>query len=65
MGTRTFRPESVPAIGLHDAMTGLGVSGEAGPVTVTGVCLDSRMIHSGDLYTVLPGFYVHEAGFTA
>jgi len=33
---KTLRPESVPAIGLHDAVAGLGVSGEAGPVTVTG-----------------------------
>ena len=64
MGVKTLRPESVPAIGLHDAVAGLGVSGEAGPVTVTGVCLDSRMVRPGDLYVALPGFHAHGAGFT-
>ena len=64
MGLKTLRPESVPAIGLHDAVAGLGVSGEAGPVTVTGVCLDSRMVRPGDLYVALPGFHAHGAGFT-
>ena len=65
MGVKTLRPESVPAIGLHDAVVGLGVSGETGPVAVTGVCLDSRMVRPGDLYVALPGFHAHGAGFAA
>ena len=64
MGVKTLRPESVPAIGLHDAVAGLGVSGEVGSVTVTGVGLDSRMVRPGDLYVALPGFHAHGAGFT-
>ena len=65
MGVKTLRPESVPAIGLRDAVAGLGVLGEAGTICVTGVCLDSRLVRPGDLYVALPGFHSHGAGFTA
>jgi len=50
---KTLRPESVPAIGLRDAVAGLGVLGEAGTICVTGVCLDSRLVRPGDLYVAM------------
>ena len=65
MGVKTLRPESVPAIGLRDAVAGLGVLGEAGTICVTGVCLDSRLVRPGDLYVALPRLHSHGAGFTA
>ena len=59
-----LRPESTPAIQLRDAVAGIGVTGEAGQVPVTGVCLDSRRVLPGDLYVALPGFRAHGAAFT-
>ena len=63
MGVSTLRPESVHVIGLQDAVTGLGVSGEPGAVSISGVCLDSRLVRPGDLYVALPGLHAHGAGF--
>ena len=64
MGVSTLRPESVPPVAIREAVAGLGVSGETGTVSTTGVCLDSRLVRPGDLYVALPGFHSHGAAFS-
>ena len=66
-----FRPSSTAGTRLSDLTARLRQAGvqvrEHGPVheaaPVTGACLDSRVVRSGDLYIALPGAKAHGAQF--
>ena len=54
MGVSTLRPDFVSPVAIREVVAGLGISGDAGNVVTTGVCLDSRLVRPGDLYVALP-----------
>lgn len=58
------RPSAVRPVLLADLATWAAPSREEFEgVSVTGVTLDSRAVHPGDLYAALPGFNAHGAAF--
>ncbi len=65
-GVRLPRPV-VPPRPLADLAARLGVLVDArgAPVELTGVTLDSRDVHVGDLYAALPGSHAHGAQYCA
>ena len=64
MGVSTLRPDFVSPVAIREVVAGLGISGDAGNVVTTGVCLDSRLVRPRDLYVALPGFHSHGAAFS-
>jgi UDP-N-acetylmuramoyl-L-alanyl-D-glutamate--2,6-diaminopimelate ligase len=62
LSIRPTRPEGVALSGLI-ASLGLTVQGSVKDLVATGVTLDSRDVHSGDLYVGMPGAHRHGAEF--
>ncbi|AXJ10735.1 UDP-N-acetylmuramoyl-L-alanyl-D-glutamate--2,6-diaminopimelate ligase [Arthrobacter sp. PM3] len=65
--TPGFRPTAVTAVPLATIGESIGVvvPGASSGVPVTGICLNSRAVHPGDLYVALPGASRHGADFVA
>ncbi len=64
--TASIRPQHVGETALTavaDAVRGVTMRDLGGGTTVTGVCLDSRVVRPGDLYAALPGARAHGADF--
>ncbi|WP_328322586.1 UDP-N-acetylmuramoyl-L-alanyl-D-glutamate--2,6-diaminopimelate ligase [Kribbella sp. NBC_00382] len=62
-----IRPQRTVPVSLADLVqtAGARASTDLADVSVTGVSLDSRSIHPGDLYAALPGLVTHGAAFAA
>lgn len=58
-----IRPEHTQPTPLTHVVAGLGVSGDPGDGSVTGITLDSRDVTPGALYVGLPGARAHGATF--
>jgi UDP-N-acetylmuramoyl-L-alanyl-D-glutamate--2,6-diaminopimelate ligase len=64
----SIRPRSVTGCTLADLAAHIGAelaADSAVPVTLTGVALDNRAVHRGDLFAALPGAHCHGASFAA
>lgn len=60
-----LRPADRPPAPLVALVRGLGLVGEPGDTSITGVTLDSRGVRPGWLYVALPGTSTHGAAFVA
>ncbi len=66
-----MRPLKTPAAPLTKVLLGVGVEADALPgpknadVLISGVAMDSRQVHPGDLYAALPGAMQHGALYAA
>jgi UDP-N-acetylmuramoyl-L-alanyl-D-glutamate--2,6-diaminopimelate ligase len=62
-GTPSLRPNRPRPHRLADLARALGLPAPAADGQVTGVSLNSRTVHPGDLYAALPGSRAHGAGY--